>query len=84
MSHDSSTQKPHRATYSEVRVTGSKPKFVIQRDEVLKYISTSFSYRIATKYSSPNSHFHSSKHNFLKNRSVSNITSQLKPCFLIA
>lgn len=40
MSHDSSTQKPHRATYSEVRVTGSKPKFVIQRDEVLKYIST--------------------------------------------
>lgn len=55
MSHCSSTQKPHRATYPEVRVTGSKPKFVIQRAEALKYISTSFSNRIAIKYSSPNS-----------------------------
>lgn len=81
MSHDSSTQKPHRATYPEVRIIGSKPNFVIQRAKVLKYISTSFSNRIATKYSSP---LISIVPNIIKkNRSVSNITSQLKPCFLI-
>lgn len=64
-SRTSSTQEPHRATCPESGGTVSKPKSIIQRPEVLKYISISF---LVAEYllhiHPPNSHFHDSKRNF--------------------